>query len=107
MTAAELDELERLVATAQPGEWDSAHGPGDADSMVTTLDGQGLAHCGRHNAYLIAAAHNALPALIAKVRAADALATRVDRALYDFGDDYPGRLDPVSDALDAYRKVQP
>lgn len=48
---------------------------------------------------------NALPALIAKVRAAEELATRVDRALYDFGDDYPGRLDPVSDALDAYRKA--
>lgn len=75
MTPAELDELERRM---------NSEALEDEDSHV-----------------LLAA----IPALIAKVRAAEELATRVDRALYDFGDDYPGRLDPVSDALDAYRKA--
>lgn len=72
MTAAELDELERLLAKATPEA--------------------------RANARLVAAMRSALPALIAKVRAAEELAGVVD--------DYGGRCIPeIGAAWYAYRKT--
>lgn len=78
MTPAELDELERLVATARgKDKW--------------------LACVVEDNPNLIA---EHLPALIAKVRAADALAEAVETKLsYSTG--------PVVVAAAAYRKAQP
>lgn len=129
MTTAKLDELEKLLAKATPGPWDAhdydesyagdrryqiqeqsgAHRRGDKVAAVLGYfeDEQVPTPEARANARLVAAMRSALPTLIAKLRAAEVLAARVDRALYDFGDEYPGRLDPVSDALDAFRKVQP
>lgn len=119
MTAAELDELERLLAKATPGPWD-AHdyaegGAGDRryqiqeragarryDKTGSVLgyfeDEQVPTPEARANARLVAAMRSALPALIAKVRAAEELAGVVD--------DYGGRCIPeIGAAWDAYRKA--
>lgn len=95
MTAVELDELERLLAKSTPGPWDAhdyaeggagdrryqiqeqsgAHRRGDKAAAVLGYfeDAQVPTPEARANARLVAAMRSALPALVAKVRAADAL----------------------------------
>lgn len=120
MTAVELDALERLLAKSTPGPWDAhdyaeggagdrryqiqeqsgAHRRGDKAAAVLGYfeDAQVPTPEARANARLVAAMRSALPALVAKVRAADALAEAVEtKLLYSTG--------PVVVAAAAYRKA--
>ena len=70
-----LDELERLDRAATPGRWEIQ---GRMFVYVASASGPKIACCGvpdseadRHNAAFIAAARNALPALLRVARAAD------------------------------------
>lgn len=132
MTTAKLDELERLLAKATPGPWD-AHdyaegGAGDRryqiqeragarryDKTGSVLgyfeDEQVPTPEARANARLVAAMRSALPALIAKVRAAEVLAEAAGSAAQEIAMGVPVRMateGKLQDALAAYRKaVQP
>lgn len=73
-----IDELDRLLAAATPDKWTVSK---EAPGITIRADGGGLPVAEmwiggtlrpRHNAALIVAAINALPKLIACVRAADA-----------------------------------
>lgn len=127
MTAAELDELERLLAKATPGPWDAhdyaeggagdrryqiqeqsgAHRRGDKAAAVLGYfeDEQVPTPEARANARLVAAMRSALPALIAIARSAEGLAESLEAMLseYDQGQAcVQARLE-----LEGYRKVQP
>lgn len=67
LTDAEMDRLEGLHAAATPGQWESdVWGDVTANSEVGPVVISVFSH--RMNGELIAAARNALPALIAEVR---------------------------------------
>jgi len=130
VTTAKLDELEKLLAKATPGPWD-AHdyaegGAGDRryqiqeragarryDKTGSVLgyfeDEQVPTPEARANARLVAAMRSALPALIAKVRAAEELADAADGIGLDWSDslDVPRVRGEAAllQALDAYRKT--
>lgn len=68
LTPAALDELERLMAEATPGEWTNGAGGEyiwiDGNTLTYGYDNEFY----RRDSDLICAAHNALPALLAAAR---------------------------------------
>lgn len=90
---AAVDELKELLAGATPGRWIADHqeygdewwfggsnGPGEVTVGLFVASGDGQ---GRADAALIAAAVNALPHLLAAIKAVDELADRIeDESLY-------------------------
>lgn len=96
LTDAEAAELERLEKAATPGPWESTPPIGhvtDTRGHVTafaystpSMDGRSLNQRQADQAALIAAARNALPELISRLRAAEAEVASLNHALQAYGD---------------------
>lgn len=71
LTDAELDALEELHAAATPGAWRPEGADVSADAGDVCYDADDT------DAYYIASAHNALPALLAEVREHRAMRARL------------------------------
>ena len=94
-----VDELERLLAAATPGEWNiiAATFSDENGDVRYEVEGEGVKHILKADAALIAAARNSLPAILTEIRELRAENARLREAngiledgLQEVGDDYPG-----------------